>query len=276
MNKTTDFLALPVLSLADACIVGKVQSVLFDEGAKQAIYLVISLENKTTLLPFDKVLDKTDAIVIDSTLSLIDACDVDMTSLATVDGKDIYAQTGEFKGKALEVELFASGKTSKIIAQSATYTPSAFQRIGDVLLLKPVKKRTVKHTIPKDKTDRKVTILEQPSRDNVSSNKIAKQVQDNVLPQKAVALDQGSPLFTKDALEKIVGQEVVYIDTDGRTPARIIGDYDFLLGRTLLHDLTTYAGTLLAKKGTVITKDLVELASRHGKLVDLTLNSSYK
>lgn len=276
MNKTTDFLALPVLSLADARIIGKVQSVLFDEGAKQAIYLAISADGIASLLPYDKVMSKSDAAVIDSTLSLVDACDVDMSALNTVDGKDIYTQTGEFKGKALEVELFASGKTSKIVAEGASYTPSAFQHIGDVLLLKPVKKRTVRHTIPKDTTDRKVEILEQSTRNNVSSNKTAKQVQDNVLPQKPIAIEQGSPFFSQDALEKIVGQEVVYIDTDERTPARIIGDYDFLLGRTLLHDITTYAGTLLAKQGTVITKDLVELASRNGKLVDLTLNSSYK
>ena len=274
MNKTTDFLNVPVLSLQDACIVGKVNGVLFDEGAKQAIYLEIS-SGKTLLLPFDKIVGIKDAIVVDDRLSLLDACDVDMTALLTLDGKDVYSATGEFKGKALEVELFASGKTSKIISENLAYNPSAFQKFGDVLLLKPVKKRTQKQAIPKDKTDRRVTILE-TTQDDVFSNKTSKQTQDNVLPQKAAMIEKGSPLFSQDALEKIVGQEVVYIDTDERTPARIIGDYDFLLGRTLLHDLTTYAGTLLAKEGTVVTKDLVETASRHGKLVDLTLNSSYK
>ena len=274
MNKTTDFLNVPVLSLQDACIVGKVNGVLFDEGAKQAIYLEIS-SGKTLLLPFDKIVGIKDAIVVDDRLSLLDACDVDMTALLTLDGKDVYSATGEFKGKALEVELFASGKTSKIISENLAYNPSAFQKFGDVLLLKPVKKRTQKQAIPKDKTDRRVTILE-TTQDDVFSNKTSKQTQDNVLPQKAAMIEKGSPLFSQDALEKIVGQEVVYIDTDERTPARIVGDYDFLLGRTLLHDLTTYAGTLLAKEGTVVTKDLVETASHHGKLVDLTLNSSYK
>ncbi len=94
-------------------------------------------------------------------------------------------------------------------------------------------------------------------------------------PQKPIPAEQGLPLFSKDALDKIVGKEVVYNDTDERTPARVITDYDFLLGRNLLHDLNTYAGILIAKKGTIVTKDLVETAARYGKLVDLTLNSSY-
>lgn len=273
-----------MLCLQDARIVGEVKSVLFDKDAKQAIYLGISCGSKTMLLPFDKILCRQDAIVVDSSLSLVDVCDVDVTSLATVDGKDVYSATGEFKGKALEVELFANGKTSKILTENSAYNPSAFQQFGDVLLLRQTKKRAVRHAIPKDKTDRKVTIFEdktpltndaQPEKGNGKTD-FAKQVQDDALPQKPAMIEQGSPLFSQDALEKIVGQEVVYIDTDERTPARIVGDYDFLLGRTLLHDLTTYAGTLLAKQGTVVTKNLVETASRHGKLVDLTLNSSYK
>ena len=68
----------------------------------------------------------------------------------------------------------------------------------------------------------------------------------------------------------------MFDDSEEKTPARIISDYDFLLGRTLLRDLFTYANTLIARAGTTVTKDLVETASRYGKLVELTLNSSYK
>lgn len=56
-------------------------------------------------------------------------------------------------------------------------------------------------------------------------------------------------------------------------PPRIIGDYNFLLGRTLIKDLKSYSGELLARENTFVTVELVEVARRFGKLVELTLNS---
>ena len=276
MQKTTDFLALPILSIEDCAILGEVEAVLFDRSAKQALYLSFLWQDKLALLPFDKILCKADAIVIDSDLSLVDACDVDMTTLISLDSKAIFSASGENKGKIEFVELFASGKTSKIFAGETAYLPSAFQAFGEVLILKQAKRRTLRHTIPKDKTNRKVEVFDLVSSAKSAAPKPNTTVQDEILPQKPVILEQGSPLFSKDALEKIVGKEIIYEDADERTPARVITDYDFLLGRTLLRDLNTYAGTLLAKEGTIVTKDLVETAARYGKLVDLTLNSSYK
>lgn len=290
MQKTTDFLALPILSIEACAILGEVEAVLFDRSAKQALYLSFLWQDKLALLPFDKILCKADVIVIDSALSLVDACDVDMTTLISLDSKAIFSASGENKGKIEFVELFASGKTSKIFAGETAYLPSAFQAFGEVLILKQAKRRTPRHTIPKDKTNRKVEVFDllddadAKQQSDVEKTTNQQSVvpkpnttgQDEILPQKPVILEQGSPLFSKDALEKIVGKEIIYEDADERTPARVITDYDFLLGRTLLRDLNTYAGTLLAKEGTIVTKDLVETAARYGKLVDLTLNSSYK
>ena len=90
----------------------------------------------------------------------------------------------------------------------------------------------------------------------------------------AVFVNGNSPLFTKDAFDKIVGEESVYEDT--HTPTRVICDYEFLLGRTLAQDLYTYANQPLAKKGDIVTDDLVRKARLAGKLVELTLNSVRK
>ncbi len=56
-------------------------------------------------------------------------------------------------------------------------------------------------------------------------------------------------------------------------PYRIICDYDFLLGRELQQDLSTYMGEIIAPKGSLVTDGLVEQARLCGKLVELTLNS---
>ena len=307
MYNTQGFIGRRVLCLENSSIIGEVKSVLFCADGKQAFYLALSRDSGATLLPFDKIESAKDAIVINSEAMLSYDYDVDMTALCTLDGKEIYSQTGEQKGTVENVELFANGKTSKILAGDTGYSPSAFQTFGGVLLLKAAKKRVSKPRIPRDKTDRKVEILagaptgeqmqaeEQPqfnsSTSDVGTATSELQVEkDDNLKQSHLAnfqiepaevkppafIEQGSPLFSQDALEKIVGKEVVFEDGDEKTPARIITDYDFLLGRTLLRDLFTYANTLIARAGTIVSKELVETSARHGKLVELTLNSSYK
>lgn len=105
----------------------------------------------------------------------------------------------------------------------------------------------------------------------------------------AISISPDAPKFTKDAFEQIVGSQgiirsqenVTRADNndayaDAHTPARVISDYSFLLGRTLSQDLATFAGMPLAKKGDKITDTLVNLAMQHGKLVDLALYSVNK
>lgn len=105
----------------------------------------------------------------------------------------------------------------------------------------------------------------------------------------AISISPDAPKFTKDAFEQIVGSQgiirsqenVTRADnndayTDAHTPARVISDYSFLLGRTLSQDLATFAGMPLAHKGDKITDTLVNLAMQHGKLVDLALYSVNK
>lgn len=105
----------------------------------------------------------------------------------------------------------------------------------------------------------------------------------------AISISPDAPKFTKDAFEQIVGSQgiirsqenVTRADnndayTDAHTPARVISDYSFLLGRTLSQDLATFAGMPFAHKGDKITDTLVNLAMQHGKLVDLALYSVNK
>lgn len=105
----------------------------------------------------------------------------------------------------------------------------------------------------------------------------------------AISISPDAPKFTKDAFEQIVSSQgiirsqenVTRADnndayTDAHTPARVISDYSFLLGRTLSQDLDTFAGMPFAHKGDKITDTLVNLAMQHGKLVDLALYSVNK
>ncbi len=56
-------------------------------------------------------------------------------------------------------------------------------------------------------------------------------------------------------------------------PARVIGNYRFLLGRIVVNNIYDKRRMLIIKKGSLITAEVVLTAHAHNKLVELTLNS---
>lgn len=56
-------------------------------------------------------------------------------------------------------------------------------------------------------------------------------------------------------------------------PKRVVSDYSFLLGRRVVKDIPSKNMAILIKAGDVVTVDVVEKARKHGKLVELTVNS---
>ncbi len=57
------------------------------------------------------------------------------------------------------------------------------------------------------------------------------------------------------------------------TPARIISDYSFLLGRRVLSDLYSTQGELIITENSKISAKTVDTAREYGKLVELTVGS---
>ena len=56
-------------------------------------------------------------------------------------------------------------------------------------------------------------------------------------------------------------------------PARIISDYSFLLDRKVLADVYNTTGELIIPANSRITTEIVDIARRYGKLVELTVGS---
>ena len=91
---------------------------------------------------------------------------------------------------------------------------------------------------------------------------------------KVHTLSKKEPVLSNGAFEILLdGSKAYSYDEDARTPTRVICDYEFLLGRTLGADLTTYTGEIIATQNSVVTDVTVEKARKAGKLVELTLNS---
>ncbi len=302
----------PVLERDSSDIVGRIKNAYFSQGCKCIVYLVMnSCKNgEETLIPFDDVLSFKDAIVVQNSVNFKSAQDIDFTAFtAGIMDMPIYTQAGVLKGNVSEIEFSQSGKVSKICTETEQFSPSAILSAGNAIILKgaPKTPKAKPAKIPRPSVETLAVI----ETDNLSAqNDIAKvniardifvgaqndnsDCTGNDMPNTqitetdakpdyimqnailhtappAVFVSGNSPLFTKDAFDAIVGEESEYEDT--HTPTRVICDYEFLLGRVLGQDLYTYANVPIAKKGDIVTDELVSKARIAGKLVELTLNS---
>ena len=128
-------------------------------------------------------------------------------------------------------------------------------------------------TVPTTQTQSSVATPEAPTT-VTSATKSATVPVAPVKVAKIHTLAKKEPVLSNGAFEMLLdGSNAYSYDEDARTPTRVICDYEFLLGRTLGADLTTYTGELIAKQNSVVTDATVEKARKAGKLVELTLNS---
>lgn len=308
MTLLQSIVSKPVVSRDTSKIVGRIKNAYLSDNFSNIVYFGISdcIGGKERLMPFADVLDFADAVMVQNDVNFKDACDVDFTSLVPICiSMPCYTQNGVLKGYLAQATFSQNGKISVFSTQTDKFSPSGISSVGDVIILKNGKARKAKpQNIPRPKTQTSVTILKgaKPEREKIDIlstpiDKTPKNISDtNAMATEvsqsdenasfayksaetvilssappAIAISPDAPKFTKDAFEKILG-EPLYTD-DEHTPSRVISDYSFLLGRTLSKDLTTFAGVLIAKKGDEITDALVNLAMRHGKLVELALYS---
>lgn len=265
-----------------------------------------------TLIPFDDVLSFKDAIVVQNSVNFKSAQDIDFTAFTTgIMDMPIYTQAGVLKGNVSEIEFFQSGKVSKICTETEQFSPTSILSAGNAIILKgaPKTPKAKPAKIPRPSIETLAVIetdnlsaqkdganvnmardiwvgtrddTDDTTNDTPNDTKItetATEVKPDYIMQNAILhtappavfVSGNSPLFTKDAFDAIVGEESEYEDT--HTPTRVICDYEFLLGRVLGQDLYTYANVPIAKKGDIVTDELVSKARLAGKLVELTLNS---
>lgn len=308
MTLLQSIVSKPVVSRDTSKIVGRIKNAYLSDNFSNIVYFGISdcISGKERLMPFADVLDFADAVMVQNNVNFKYACDVDFTSLVPICiSMPCYTQNGVLKGYLAQATFSQNGRISVFSTQTDKFSPSGISSVGDVIILKNGKARKAKsQSLPRPKTQTTVSILKEAkinrekndilsvpidktpknisdtnatvadSSQSVESVPFAYKSAETVILSSAppaIAISPDAPKFTKDAFEKILG-EPIHTD-DEHTPSRVISDYSFLLGRTLSKDLTTFSGALIAKKGEKITDSLVNLAMRHGKLVELALYS---
>lgn len=296
MVELSSLLFKPVIERDTSNVVGRIKNAYFSQGCTTIAYFVVSSckQGYDALLPIADVLCFSDAIVVqnDANVRCIDDVDFTLFSNGIID-MEVYTQNGILKGKIQKVEFAKGGKVSKLYTENEQFTPQNVACVGDVILLKSTKQgKAKKAVIPRpekettvlalkenkkkqitDLSDESVPLLQNETEKTVSCSS---QVDVDFAPIRlanapmAIKTTADSPYFSSNALKML---DAPSTEEDGRTPARIISDYSFLLGRVLSCNLTSYTGAIIAKEGTIVDDALVEKSRRYGKLVDLVLIS---
>lgn len=296
MVELSSLLFKPVIERDTSNVVGRIKNAYFSQGCTTIAYFVVSSckQGCDALLPIADVLCFADAIVVQNDANVRCIDDVDFTLFSNgIIGMEVYTQNGILKGKIQKVEFAKGGKVSKLCTENEQFTPQNVACVGDVILLKSAKQgKAKKPVIPRpekettvlalkenkkkqitDLSDESVPLLQNETEKTVSCSS---QVDVDFAPIRlanapmAIKATADSPYFSSNALKML---DAPSTEEDGRTPARIISDYSFLLGRVLSCNLTSYTGAIIAKEGTIIDDALVEKSRRYGKLVDLVLMS---
>lgn len=296
MVELSSLLFKPVIERDTSNVVGRIKNAYFSQGCTTIAYFVVSSCKQAcdALLPIADGLCFSDAIVVQNDANVRCIDDVDFTLFSNgIIGMEVYTQNGILKGKIQKVEFAKGGKVSKLYTENEQFTPQNVACVGDVILLKSTKQgKAKKAVIPRpekettvlalkenkkkqitDLSDESVPLLQNETEKTVSCSS---QVDVDFAPIRlanapmAIKTTADSPYFSSNALKML---DAPSTEEDGRTPARIISDYSFLLGRVLSCNLTSYTGAIIAKEGTIVDDALVEKSRRYGKLVDLVLIS---
>ncbi|MCM1305842.1 MAG: hypothetical protein NC037_02760 [Bacteroides sp.] len=311
MSQLSALIGKSVLNISTSCIIGKVTDVYFDEYLKTAAYFCIDTQSAKYLLEFAEAQSILDAVVIADDVKFISPLDVDISTLhGELMDMPVYTPSGADKGKITDIFIFSNGKVSKLQTATNEFTPASVLSIGNVIIQKGASKsRARKVSIPRPDQDYPVYVLNDtkkvleieksilagnpqipsvpatltvpteqtpslPAEKSVPSKETASPKAASPSVTKIHTLSKKEPVLSNGAFEMLLdGSSAYSYDEDARTPTRVICDYEFLLGRTLGADLTTYTGELIARKNSVVTDTVVNKARKAGKLVELTLNS---
>ncbi len=274
-----------VLDATASKIIARIKNAYFMQNCKRIAYFLANItnSNKNVLIPTESITAFADAIVVQNNINFIDENDFDFTSfIGDVMDMPAYTTTGILKGQITEVEFYTNGNVSKLYTQNTAVQPSSILSVGNVILLKNsgrnVKPKVQNIKIPRPETSAPVTLLTDNETLISDSNTMHRKSANTIIVPDAplaIKLSSKTPYFSQNAIDTILGDKSdAYPLGDTHTPTRVICDYSFLLERTLAKDILSYTGNVIAKKGDLITDDVVASARREGKLVELALNST--
>lgn len=275
MLELSDILQKNLISKETSQIIGSIKNVYFSKSCDQIAYFIIEdCINNIHLISPSNICAFSDCVMTPSFALAKNVEDVDFTLYATgLMNMPVYTQSGVLKGYISSVQFSKNGKIAKLATSAYSFSPQSVANAQDVIILKSQNRsaKPRKIIIEMPKTNTPVELFEvatpQQAEQNTSPD-ISKQTVNVYSAPPATRLDDGM-LFSNNAL-KLIGAPQV---EDTSAIPRIISDYDFLIGRVLTSNLTTYSGKIIAVKGDVVNDMTIQKARHAGRLAQLVLIS---
>lgn len=234
MNKISDIISTPVISLFEGDYLGIIYNIMFDYRLRRCNYACVVDENDNIphLIKFKDIFKIGSSCVFIKNkgyLSLETNCEKEIENNLNPLNQKVYDLDCNYLGTSQDVIIDDNYYISQIILNNGKIiNKDEIFNIGKSAIIvgksqiSIQKLRPSNKTIKIQKTDRRVTILSAPPKDKLNTNN-----------------------------------------------NKIITDFRFLIGRILSQDIIAINGELIAKKDAIVTKEIVNKASYFGKLVEI-------
>lgn len=262
MIKVSELLGKRLMALNSAKLIGTVGNIVFDEKLTSGRLLEVFGDEDTDAeiryveLKKVKSLDFDACVIADKSFAL-PAWAADANGAKNPINCDCFNQDGKSLGKVRDVILDGT-KVAAVLLDSGEMTPEKLISRSDKLIVfndsgKHIKLYRPKTTVPK------------PHKANADTA-----VKIHTAQPERTQPPEPQENQTNIALPARVPQTNTVVT---RTPAKdeITNPYAFLIGKTLVKDISADNGVVLLRRHSVITDEIISAARQHGKLVQLAL-----
>lgn len=255
MKNAGEFIGKTVLSLSGERL-GEINNLTFDRYFKRLKNIsVFNDEQEEFLLPVSSIYCHGDNVVL-TRINLRPPVLNTFLSPLTVKAYDIF---GKLLGMISDMSFENDGKTTKslILENGENLLPINVSSHGKDAVLFDFSEKP-KRFLTKPKQLSVVDLKEQPINENIAPPNQAQEPQQVIDDENTQVQEPTDRLETSDM---------------PKLPENFVVGAKLLIGRKVKGNIYSKNGKVLIKQGALITIDTVNLALKHGKLFELTVNS---
>ncbi len=252
MQKLSELIGKKVLSLYEAREEGTLISCQLNPSLTKISYFeLVSEENDASLFFSPSALFAlSECAVLKNSALLSSRSKLTLSSVPCPINFPVYSPFGKSLGFVSDL-IIEQSEVKAIEVGEKSFAPSAVLRRGEELLIINDGEEKIKLTPPKTQEKKPVA----PSRSSET---------------KEASVSAMPTVITRDAKEESVGVPVRLSNPDGEGKV----GFEFLLGKIVNQNISGGEGELVASEGQIIDDDILEKATKYGKLVLLALHST--
>lgn len=277
MEYLSSYLSKQIISIYEASMIGTVISATFDKKMRRICALLVVSDNDEEEViynvPIGRIVTADNALTIKNKNAVKKYIDSELFVKSPIN-LPVFTTSGEKKGIIKDIEF--DGQTfqvSNLVLEDSLMPANEVASISNTLVIikgdgftrlqapRVRKRRTTSRNISDVKMDQNNPVPEKIGNGHLNYND--DQIYDDMEENE----------YREEMLNPITSKPKPPYNGAYNAPARIISDYSFLLDRKVLADVYNTTGELIIPANSRITTEIVDIARRYGKLVELTVGS---